>query len=149
MFSGVNSGGCPNGPGAAASYCADAIVVGVGVLVGVGVVVGLGPVVDDVEGVPQQKPTSSGASCTSRGLHAARIFTEPLNVPSLRTRAHSAAACAVVTVPARATVSRPMRAGQPGGNAMAGSYSPGSALVNPNVPACLAERHAIALERPA
>lgn len=68
------------------------VVVG-GMVVGV-VVVGVAPVVDVVEEAPQQKPTSCGASCTSRGLQTSRIFTELLKVPSLRCRAQSTAALA-------------------------------------------------------
>src|SRR5262245_21365507 len=41
---------------------------------------------------PQQKPTAAGSSCTSFGLHASRIFTPELKVPSLRGLAHRTAA---------------------------------------------------------
>ena len=43
----------------------------------------------------QQKPTAAASSCTSPGLHASRILTPVLNVPSLRGLAHRTAAPAV------------------------------------------------------
>jgi hypothetical protein len=43
----------------------------------------------------QQKPTAAASSCTSPGLHASRILTPALKVPSLRGLAHRTAAPAV------------------------------------------------------
>jgi len=40
----------------------------------------------------QQRPTAAASSCTSPGLHASRILTAVLNVPSLRGLAHRTAA---------------------------------------------------------
>ena len=63
--------------------------------------VGQGPVVlvDVVElvGAEQQKPTASGESTTSPGLHASRILTPLLKVPPLCGFAHRTAAVEVST----------------------------------------------------
>ena len=96
---------------------ATIVVVVVGVVVGVGPVeVGLGPVVDVVEGAWQQKPTSSGASCTSRARHTSRILTDPLGRPSLWSRAQSTEACAGCIVLTAIDRSTPTRRGTRQGN---------------------------------
>src|SRR5262249_41208599 len=55
----------------------------------------------------QQRPTPAASSCTSFGLHASRILTAVVNVPSWRGLAHGPAARAGPpvrrTVPARRT----------------------------------------------
>lgn len=53
---------------------------------------------DVVVVMPQQKPSASGWSCTSFGLHSSRIFTEELNVPSFRGLAHRTALLALATI---------------------------------------------------
>ena len=100
-----------------AAHDATIVVVVVGVVVGVGPVeVGLGPVVDVVEGAWQQKPTSSGASCTSRARHTSRILTDPLGRPSLWRRAQSTEACAGCIVLTAIDRSTPTRRGTRQGN---------------------------------
>jgi hypothetical protein len=48
----------------------------------------------EVVDAAQQKPTASGASCTSLAPHTSRILTLELNVPSRRCFAHRTAAAA-------------------------------------------------------
>jgi hypothetical protein len=58
----------------------------------------------------QQRPTAAASSCTSPGLHASRILTPVLNVPSLRGLAHRTAAPAV-SAATRTAVARRIIAG--------------------------------------
>jgi len=65
----------------------------------------------------QHMPTAAASSCTSPGLHASRILTPVLNVPSLRGLAHRTAALAVAaamtTAPASSTTAGLSRQSRP------------------------------------